>query len=158
PDVGELLGRLTGEEGGGLQGRSAVEPVPDLDAGHLAVEELVDDPSQEGAVARKPEARSAEIEAQLVPAHAHGLSRCGHGGTLARQRTRHRLPRARSSSGGAPREVPDTSLLGKGLLAGEVPGGCARHLVTDTRYSAPSLLGADAAPSSLGPPSLRPGQ
>ena len=82
PDVRELLTRLPGEEGGGLEGGSAVEPVSDLDAGHLAVEELVDDPREQRAVAGQPEARLAEVEAQLVATHAHRLGRYGHGGRL----------------------------------------------------------------------------
>ena len=51
-DVRELLGRLPGEEGGRLQRGRGVEPVADLDAGDLAVEELVDDPAEELLVAR----------------------------------------------------------------------------------------------------------
>jgi hypothetical protein len=54
--------------------------VADLDAGDLAIEELVDDPAEELLVAREAEARLAEVEAQLVAAHPHGLVRGGHRG------------------------------------------------------------------------------
>ena len=67
----ELLDRLPREEARGVEVGSGVEPVPALDAGDLAVEELVHHPAQERAVAARVEAGAAPVEGHLLAREQH---------------------------------------------------------------------------------------
>src|SRR5207237_5385456 len=67
----ELLDRLAREEARGLQIRRLVEPVAALDAGHLAVEELVHHPCEQLAVALRLEPGAREIERHLLAREQH---------------------------------------------------------------------------------------
>ena len=71
-DVLHLLERLPREELRGLEVGRVVQPVPDLDAGDLAVEELVEHPLEQLLVARRIELGSAEVEGHLVAREQHG--------------------------------------------------------------------------------------
>jgi membrane dipeptidase len=74
-DMGQLLGGLPGKEGRRLKRRCPVQPVAALDARHLAIEELVEDPSQQGGIPRQPEPRPLEVEAQGLAGDQHGVER-----------------------------------------------------------------------------------
>src|SRR6267143_5587885 len=65
-DVLELLHRLPREEARSVEIGSRVEPVAALDAGDLAVEELVHHPAQERAVAARLQSRAAPVERHLL--------------------------------------------------------------------------------------------
>ena len=73
-DVLELLDRLPGEEARRVEIGRVVQPVAALDAGHLAVKELVDDPAQDLPVARGDQARASEVERHLLARKKHGYS------------------------------------------------------------------------------------
>ena len=69
-DVLHLLERLAREELRGLEIGRVVQPVTDLDAGDLAVEELVEHPLEELAVPDRVELGAPEIEASSPRASA----------------------------------------------------------------------------------------
>ena len=69
-----LLERLPREELRGVEVGRVVEPVTDLDAGDLAVEELVEHPLEERAIARRVELGAAEIERHLLARQQHDKS------------------------------------------------------------------------------------
>jgi hypothetical protein len=71
-DVLHLLERLPGQEARGVDVGGVVQPVADLDAGHLAVEELVEHPAQELAIALRIELGAAEVERHLLAGEQHG--------------------------------------------------------------------------------------
>jgi len=53
-DMRKLLARLLGEKRRRAQVRRAIKPMPTLDAAHLAIEELVEHPSQEASISPAP--------------------------------------------------------------------------------------------------------
>ena len=71
--VRELFGRLTREETRGRERRRPVEPMTALDAGDLAVEELVEDPREKITVTRLTgiEAGASEIVLKLISLDQH---------------------------------------------------------------------------------------
>ena len=66
-----LLERLAREELRGLEVGRVVQPVTDLDAGDLAVEELVEHPLEQLAVARRIELGARKVEGHLLAREQH---------------------------------------------------------------------------------------
>ena len=88
-DVLELLHRLAREEARGIEIGRCVQPMPALDAGHLAVEELVHHPAEQLAIPHRVEARAAEVKGHLLARqqHAQSLARAESPGIRQRLQT-----------------------------------------------------------------------
>ena len=70
-DVLELLDGLAREEPRRVEIGRLVQPMAALDAGDLAVQELVDDPAEQGAVALRRQASRPEIERHFLARKQH---------------------------------------------------------------------------------------
>ena len=71
--VAHYVERLAREKLRGLEVRRVVEPVTDLDAGDLAVEELVEHPFEELAIAGGLELGAAKIERHFLARQQHRM-------------------------------------------------------------------------------------
>ena len=65
-DVLHLLERLAREELGSVEIRRVVQPVTDLDAGHFAVQKLIEHPLEERFVSDGVERLAPEVKGHLL--------------------------------------------------------------------------------------------
>ena len=140
----QLFDGLLGQKARRRKVRRIVEPLADLDAGHLAVEELVHDPGEDLAVGRGIEPVTPEVERHLLAREQHRLK-----SPAASGRAQARLSGHGAGTGGAAAAAART-IAGRGHAAtaartADVAAGAARVTIGRPLTIALDVAGLAAA-------------